>query len=670
MSLSASDYKTNVVSVDIETSCGVQFCPGFGLSNSSKCDHAVHFKQNKIEVIGAYDGKDYYLYRDVQQFDRDRISKGWQIVGHNFKFDYKTLKSKGSTLLPRDIVGDTQLLGACVKNKVDPQWLKNYNEKRKELNEQLPPKQRHRVGTPLTLKTMAPYYLGIESFWENPTDHTDTEYNRKDCEYTYRLHAKLVDVARQDGVLGFYENYLVPWSKLLAEAEYEGVLIDEKRLHQMYADACRDLVKLEDAIHADLGECFGVYRNSLVDDLRIDSATRLQKYVETRLKDTSKVDAVTARYEESLQKAIKELPDKFNLQSNPQMLKILSWAGIDTTVEKRDKETNEWIEKEGTDKYVLKRAKVRDKNQFATKLLAYREKETEVSYLKQYINACVDGRIHCNFNITGTRTGRLSSSGPNLQNVKGALRIPFIIADPERYSVYTVDASQIEPRVIAYLTADPEMVALFREGRDYHNYATKKFFPKETQGVAEKDVKETHSGLRKTAKIGDLSIIYGTGAHTFQTMCLLREEMDLPIEVCQKMVNDFRNGMKGPMGWKASLDNQYKQGYPIYDRFGFLVQARDDKSVHMTLFNTFVQGMSSRMIFHASLMAFREFCRLGIDARPLLWVHDEVVWRFPKGKEEFCKKVVDRYMTCYKLDTPHGNVPLDVEGNLSSCWQK
>lgn len=659
-----------VVSVDIETSCGVQHCPGVGLSNSSKCDHAVHFKQNKIEVIGAYDGKDYYLFKSVAEFDRHRLHYGWVVVGHNFKFDYKTLRAKGSSLTPRDIVGDTQLLGACVKDKVPPAWLKAYNEKRKELNEHLPPKQRHRVGTPLTLKTMAPYYLSVEPFWENPIDHTDSEYNRKDCEYTYRLHQKLVDVARQDNVFGFYENYLVPWAKLLGEAEYEGVLIDEKKLYAMFADACGELQKFEDEIHSSLGLCFAEYRRTLVDDLRADSNARLEKYIESRLKDKTKAESVTKRYEASLEKNITELPVKFNLQSNPQMLKILEYHGIDTTVEKRDKETNEWIEKEGADKYVLKRAKVRDKNEFAAKLLKYREKETEVSYLKQYINACVDGRIHCNFNITGTRTGRLSSSGPNLQNVKGALRVPFIIADPERYSVYTVDASQIEPRVIAYLTGDPEMVALFREGRDYHSYATKKFFPKETQGVAEKDVKKSHSGLRKTAKIGDLSIIYGTGAHTFQTMCLLREEMDLPFEVCQKMVNDFRAGMSGPMGWKAGLDNQYKQGYPIYDRFGFLVQARDERSIHMTLFNTFVQGMSSRMIFHASLMAFREFCRAGIDARPLLWVHDEVVWRFPKGKEQECKKVVDRYMTCYKLDTPHGNVPLDVEGNLSSCWQK
>src|SRR5688500_8466023 len=101
-------------------------------------------------------------------------------------------------------------------------------------------------------------------------------------------------------------------------------------------------------------------------------------------------------------------------------------------VEKRDKETNEWIEKEGTDKFVLIRAKVRQKLPIAEALLRYRQKQTEVSYLKQYIEAIVGNRIHCTFNSTGTRTGRLSSSGPNLQNVKGTLRLPFSVAESEK----------------------------------------------------------------------------------------------------------------------------------------------------------------------------------------------------------------------------------------------
>ena len=658
-----------LASCDIETSCGVETCPGFGLSNSSRCEHAVHHKHNKIDIIGVYDGTSYFLFTDVAGFNAAKRDHQWSFVFHNGKFDYKTLREKGAEISLRDYVGDTQLLGACLFDKVEADWLKDYNEKRAVLNAALPPKLRHRVGTPLSLKAMAPYYLDTPPFWENPSTHDDPEYNRLDCIYTYQLHAKLLVLAEQDGTKRFYENYLIPWQKLLCEAEFEGVLIDEKLLHKMYGDAVADLANMEMAIHAKVQPAFDAYRESLIEELRRDSDSKCESFLQTRIKDMDKVEGVRSRYELSLAKKIERLPHSFNLNSPPQMLKVLEWAGIDTAIDKRDKETNEWIESEGTNKYVLKRAKVQG-NEHASMLLEYREKETEVSYLKQYINAVVDGRIYCNFSIVGTRTGRLSSSGPNLQNVKGSLRAPFIIADPEQYSIYTVDSSQIEPRVIAYLSGDTEMVKLFQDGRDYHNYATKKFFPVETEGVDESEIKHKFVTLRKTAKIGDLSIIYGTAEYTFQTMALLREEMDIPLDRCRHMIQDFRKGMKGVLAYKKRLENDYKEGVRLQDRFGFPVIARDFASVKMTLFNTYVQGMASRMIFHASLMAYRTFRQKGIDAKPLVWVHDEVIWRFPKGMALECKEIVDNFMKSYKLETPHGRVPLDVEGHIADRWQK
>jgi DNA polymerase I-like protein with 3'-5' exonuclease and polymerase domains len=69
-------------------------------------------------------------------------------------------------------------------------------------------------------------------------------------------------------------------------------------------------------------------------------------------------------------------------------------------------------------------------------------------------------------------------------------------------------------------------------------------------------------------------------------------------------------------------------------------------------------------------MAFREFQKKGIDARPLMWIHDEVVWRVPKGLALECKEVIDKYMKSYKLETPLGRVPLDVEGHIADRWTK
>lgn len=658
-----------IASCDLETACGVKGCPGYDQANSSLCDHAVHHKLNKIKIIGVFSEETGYInFRDdVRAFDKWSKENKVQYVFHNGKFDLKVLWAKGSKISLRNYVGDTQCAGACVYRKVPDGWLKMYNEKRSELNAFLPPKQRHRVGTPLSLKTMAPFYLGIEPFWENPLDHDDEHYNEKDCVYTLRLHAKLLHLMELDGTREFYETYLLQWQKLLCEAELEGLLIDTKLLYQMYADAIKDRDRLEEKVHEKLTSCFAAHKENEIKKLVEESASKCNTFCE-RLKDQSKRRNAEERYVKSLINKIDGLPKRFNLSSPKQMLMILTWAGIDTLVDKRDKETNEFIEKEGTDKFVLKRAKVGG-NEFAAAILDYREKETEVRYLKQYIDSLVGDRIYGGFSIVGTRTGRLSSSGPNLQNIKGALRAPFIIADQSRYSIYTVDSSQIEPRVIAYLTQDRDMVTLFKEGRDYHNYATKLFFPQETKDCPEADIKKEFKHLRNdVAKHCDLSGIYGTGPDTLMNMILVRAEKSLERDWIAGALKKFKNGLEGVIKWKQELEGNYNNGTRIKDRFGFPVQA--GRSVYMTLFNTLVQGMASRMIFHASLMAFKELQKKGIDARPLAWVHDEVIWRFPKGKEEECQKCVDHFMTCYKLDTKHGRVPLAVEGHIADRWQK
>lgn len=644
------NVQAQLVSLDLETSCGVPTCPGYKKGGADqdeqegKCKHALHHKKNKIDIVGVWDGNQYFNFKDdVKAFDRESQVRNWVFVFHGGKFDYKTLKAKGSAIQLKQYVSDTNLLGAAVTPRVTADYLEWYSDERNKRNALLPKGSgKHRPGTPLGLKTMAPFYLGVDPFWENPLTHDDPEYNKKDCIYTYNLYWYLLEVAKAEGTTNFHFNYQLPWTKLIIEAELEGILMDEPKLHKMYAEAQKDLVKQEAGVQAMLGKCFKDWKK----DILLPTLRNKYKREETVQKHC---DAIT----------------HFNLQSNPQMVYILKWCGIDVDVEKRDKATNEWIQKEGADKYVLKRAKVREKNEFAAQLLKYREKETEVGYLKQYIDATVDSRIHCSFNPTGTRSHRLSSSNPNLQNVKGALREPFIFADPDKYDIYPVDSSQIEPREIAYMTCSQPLIKLFQEGRDYHNYATHLFFP-ETRSTPENEIKTKFKELRNdVAKHGDLSLLYGTGAFTLQTMILTRGERHVELEQCELWCDEFRAGTKDILAWKKGLEDEYKKTGRIYNKFGAPVVP--GHSVYMTLFNGLIQGQSSQTIFHASLMAFRHFCKEGIDARPLTWVHDEVIWRFPKHLSKYCREIVDHYMCCFKLETPYGRVPLKCEGHLGNA---
>lgn len=640
---------SQLVSLDLETSCGVPTCPGYRKGGADqdeqegKCKHALHHKKNKIDIIGVWDGSLYFNFKDdVQAFDREMKARDWQFVFHGGKFDYKTLKAKGSAVDLKRYVSDTNLLGAAVTPRVTAEYLEWYSEERSRLNALLPKTMgKHRPGTPLGLKTMAPFYLGVEPFWENPATHDDPEYNKKDCIYTYDLYWYLLEQARREGTTNFHFNFQLPWLKLIIEAELEGILIDVPKLHKMYADAQKELVKLEAEVQKVLSKCF----KDWIKDVQLP--TLRNKY----------------KREETVQKHLATFT-KFNLASNPQMVYILKWCGIDVDIEKRDKETNQWIQKEGADKYVLKRAKVREKNEFAAQLLKYREKETEVTYLKGYIDAVVDDRIYCTFNLTGTRSHRLSSSGPNLQNVKGVLREPFIFADPELYDIYCVDSSQIEPREIAYMTCDPALIKLFQDGRDYHNYATHMFF-EETRSTPENDIKKVFPHLRNdVAKHGDLSLLYGTGKFTLQTMILTRAEKWFEEEQCGIWCDSFKAGNQNILAWKKGLEDEYKRTGKIYNKFGAPVVP--GHSVFMTLFNGLIQGQSSQTIFHASLLAFRKLWKLG--ARPLCWVHDEVIWRFPKQHSKECKEIVDHFMTdVWKLETPYGRVPLKCEGHLGNA---
>lgn len=663
-----------LASLDLETCCGVPTCPGYrkGAADQDqqegKCKHAVHHKLNKIDIIGVWDGGRYYNFKDdVAAFDAATQKMNWEFVFHGGKFDYKTLKSKGSAIDLSRYVGDTNILGAAISRRVSKDYLEWYSEQRSILNEQLPKGSgKHRPGSPLSLKTMAPFYLGVEPFWENPATHDDPEYNKTDCIHTLDLHDYLLQEAEREGTIGYYYEFQLPWLKLIIEAELEGILIDEKLLHTMYAEAQKELAKIEAEVHETIEPCFREYRERQIAQLKTDSMVKCDNYIQKRVKNPAKHRAVRERYFSSLEAKIQKLPTTFNLASNPQMLHILKWAGIDTEIEKRDKATNEWLAKEGADKYVLKRAKVKEKNEFAAVLLKYREKETEVGYLKQYIDAVVDGRIYCSFNLTGTRTGRLSSSGPNLQNIKGALRKPFIFADPDKYDIYPVDASQIEPRLIAYKTAAPELVKLFQDGRDYHNYATHLFF-EETRSTPENEIKKKFPHLRNdVAKHGDLSLLYGTGKFTLQTMILTRAEKWFELDHCGKWCDDFKAGNKTILAWKMGLEEHYKKTHRLYNDFGAPVVP--GSSLFMTLFNGLIQGEASQRIFHASLMAYRDLrFKRKIDVKPLTWVHDEVIWRFPKEHSQLCKKVVDFYMTCYRLDTPYGRVPMKCEGHLGNA---
>ena len=150
-----------------------------------------------------------------------------------------------------------------------------------------------------------------------------------------------------------------------------------------------------------------------------------------------------------------------------------------------------------------------------------------------------DGRIHTHFWLTGTDSGRLSSSDPiNLQNVPAVMR-QFIIAPPGRVFVYA-DYSQLELRLMAHASQDPELLRAYRENQDIHNMTQEAF------GLA-KD-------RRVVAKMANFGLIYGIGPHRFQRQIITGSEGAVrpTIDECKR--------------WSERFFAKYRLVRPYHDR--------------------------------------------------------------------------------------------------------
>jgi len=148
--------------------------------------------------------------------------------------------------------------------------------------------------------------------------------------------------------------------------------------------------------------------------------------------------------------------------------------------------------------------------------------------LPNYINKKT-GRIHTTFNQTGTATGRLSSSEPNLQNIpiKGeyGLKIRRAFIADKGMTFVSADYSQIELRILAHLSGDEKLINAFEQGVDIHNLTASQIF-----GVSENEVSDE---MRRRAKIVNYSIIYG------KTVYGLSKDLRIPQKEAKEFIEKY-----------------------------------------------------------------------------------------------------------------------------------
>lgn len=273
-----------------------------------------------------------------------------------------------------------------------------------------------------------------------------------------------------------------------------------------------------------------------------------------------------------------------------------------------------------------------------------------------------DGKIHTCFNQTLTRTGRLSSSNPNLQNIpvrteEGKLiRKAFI---PEENSILlSSDYSQIELRVFAHMSNATNMIEAFEKNLDIHAKTASDIF-----GIP---LEMVDSNMRRQAKAVNFGILYGISSFG------LSEDLNIDVYSAKNFIDNYLETFPSIKEFMDEIvENAHRDGYvkTIMNRKRIIDELNNKnymirQSGERMAKNTPIQGSAADILKKAMIEIYREFKEKNLKSKMLIQVHDELVFNVVKDEEEVVEKIIiDIMENTYKL-----NVPLKVDVNKGNDW--
>jgi DNA polymerase I len=312
--------------------------------------------------------------------------------------------------------------------------------------------------------------------------------------------------------------------------------------------------------------------------------------------------------------------------------------------------------------------KLANQSQIVENILAFREltklKSTYVDALPQIINKKT-GRVHTCYAQTIAVTGRLSSNNPNLQNIpirteRGReIRKAFIPRD-ENHLLVSADYSQIELRIVAAISGDPNMSEAFRQKKDIHTATAAKVF-----NVEEKDVTKE---MRYKAKSVNFGIIYGQGAFG------LAENLGIARAEAKEIIENYKKQFPRIQGYMDSMINFARERGYVQTLIGRKRWLKDINSGNFTVrgyaernaINSPIQGTAADMIKLAMIKIHREFKARNLRSKMLLQVHDELVFDAHKEEVELIKPIIIECMQTALL-LPN-EVPAEAEIGVGENW--
>jgi len=279
-----------------------------------------------------------------------------------------------------------------------------------------------------------------------------------------------------------------------------------------------------------------------------------------------------------------------------------------------------------------------------------------------------DGRLRGGFNIVGTRTGRLSSQNPNLQNIPRDKDIKKMFVVPEGYKLLNIDASQAELRVGCSIANEPTMIKAYNEGADIHTLTASKTLNKAVEDVTKSD--------RQKAKGVNFGFIYGASAEGFMYYAESTYGLKLNLEECEEFRRRFFNVYSGFLSWyRRTAMSVRTKGFIEYPtgRFARFPHAKGvsdtPKDVLRKAVNYPVQGSSSDIILFTMGCLRKFLSKTKVDAKIIITVHDSIVLEVKDGMEQV---IVDEVNRIAGVDVPKYfpwlKVPMLFDHAVGTSW--
>ena len=309
--------------------------------------------------------------------------------------------------------------------------------------------------------------------------------------------------------------------------------------------------------------------------------------------------------------------------------------------------------------------KLRPYHEIIADILDYRQVTKLISTYVEGLLKVADenGRVHTHFKQTGTATGRLSSTEPNLQNIPVRTELGrelrrFFLPENEDYVIIDADYSQIELRLLAHVSGDTNMIRAFQSGVDVHTSTAATVF-----GVAESEVT---SEMRKKAKAVNFGIMYGIGAFS------LSDDIGVSRAEAQDYIDQYLAGYPGIDAYlKNTIKEAYRDGYvtTLFGRRRYIPELAGTNKMQQKFgervaMNSPIQGTAADIIKLAMIRVHDRLRESGIDARLILQVHDELLIETHRSCAERAMKILREEME----NAVSYSVPLDVDIHAGNNW--